>query len=108
MLPHAVRLAGSFNMRSKSVGGFMCHKISNGCARLEVLMAVNMRSDTFWEVLPYTLAPKNKIFERIKPGSFFFSAADKFDLNKWHGDQERECLSCRNIKINFRMTANSK
>jgi len=32
----------------------MCHKISNGCARLEVLMAVNMRNDMFWEVLPYT------------------------------------------------------
>jgi hypothetical protein len=79
-------------MRSKSVGSFMCLTINNRWARLEVLMAVDMRSVILWEVLSYTLAPKNQIFRRIKIWFFFFFAADKFNVDKWHGDQERERL----------------
>jgi hypothetical protein len=43
----------------------MCRTISNGWARLDVLMAVDIRGAMFWEVLPYTLATKNHIFGRI-------------------------------------------
>jgi len=71
-------------------------------------MAVGVRSAMFWEVMPYTLAPKKQIFGRITTGSFFFSAADKFNVDKWHGDQERESPSCPNTKISSRMTENSK
>jgi len=42
----------------------MCLTINNGWARLEVLMAVDMRSVIFWELLPCTLVPKNQNFGR--------------------------------------------